>query len=70
MAATDMQATIKTDMHATIKELLEAVFSVRSLPRLYNEGQVPLELSLATAVRRVGISYETVADQSGCEHGS
>jgi hypothetical protein len=29
-----------TDTHATIEELLEAVFSVRSLPNLYNEDQL------------------------------
>jgi hypothetical protein len=28
---------------ATIEELLEAVFSVQSVPRLYNKGQLPLE---------------------------
>jgi hypothetical protein len=27
--------------HATIEELLEAAFSVRSVPRLYNEDQLP-----------------------------
>jgi hypothetical protein len=43
-----------TDMHATIEELLEVVFSAQSVTRLYNEGQVPLEESLETAVRRVG----------------
>jgi hypothetical protein len=43
-----------TDMHATIEELLEAVFSVQSVTRLYNEGQLPLEESLETTVRRVG----------------
>jgi hypothetical protein len=32
-----------TDMHVTTEELLEALFSVRSLPRLYKEGQLPLE---------------------------
>jgi hypothetical protein len=42
-----------TDTHATIEELLEAVFSVRSLPMLYNEGHLPLEESLETAVRRL-----------------
>jgi hypothetical protein len=42
-----------TDTHATEK-LLEAVFSVRSLPRLSNEGQLLLDESLQTAVRRVG----------------
>jgi hypothetical protein len=40
--------------HATTEELLEAVFSVRSVPRLFNEGQLPLEESLETAVKRVG----------------
>jgi hypothetical protein len=32
----------ETDTHAIIEELLEAVFSVRSVPRLYNEDQLPL----------------------------
>jgi hypothetical protein len=27
------------DIHATTEELLEAVFSVRSMPRLYNKEQ-------------------------------
>jgi hypothetical protein len=40
------------DTHAKI-ELLEAVLSVRSVPRLYDEGQLPLEKILETAVRRV-----------------
>jgi hypothetical protein len=31
------------DTHATIEELLEAVFSVRSVPRLYNEDQLPID---------------------------
>jgi hypothetical protein len=44
-------------MAATIEELLEAVFSVRSVPRLYNEGQLPSEESLETAVRVVGGWY-------------
>jgi hypothetical protein len=34
------------DMHMTIEELLRAVVSVRSVPRLYNEGQLPLDQSL------------------------
>jgi hypothetical protein len=42
-----------TDMHVTIEELLEAVFCVRSVPRLYNVGHLPLEESLETAVRRI-----------------
>jgi hypothetical protein len=32
-----------TDTHATTEELLEAVFSKLSMPRLYNEGLLPLE---------------------------
>jgi hypothetical protein len=48
---------VATDMHATIKELLKTVFPVRSVPRLYNEEQ------LQTAIRRVGVSCETVAGQ-------
>jgi hypothetical protein len=38
----------------TIELLLEAVFSVRPMMRLYDEGQLPLEESLEMAVRRVG----------------
>jgi hypothetical protein len=34
-----------TYIHARIEELLEAVFSVWSIPRLYNEGQLPLPVS-------------------------
>jgi hypothetical protein len=33
-----MAATV---MHVTIEELLEAVLSVWSMPRLYNKGQLP-----------------------------
>jgi hypothetical protein len=43
-----------TDKHAIIEELLEVMFSVRSLPWLDNEDQLPLEMSFETAVRRVG----------------
>jgi hypothetical protein len=32
-----------TDTHATIEELLEAVLSVRPVPRLYNGGQLSLK---------------------------
>jgi hypothetical protein len=56
---------------ATRKELPEAVFSMRSVPRLYNEEQLRLRERLETAVRLVGgwcemdaslgISCETVA---------
>jgi hypothetical protein len=61
------------DTHATTEEMLEAMFSVRFVPRLYNEGQVPLEVSLETSVRRVadwremaaslGVSCETAAEK-------
>jgi hypothetical protein len=34
-----------TDTHATEEELLKAVFLVQSVPRQYNEGQLPLEHS-------------------------
>jgi hypothetical protein len=37
-----------------IMERLGKVFSVRSVPRLYNEEQLRLRESLETAVRRVG----------------
>jgi hypothetical protein len=37
------------------------VFSVPSVPRLYEEGQLTLEESLKTAVTRVGVSCGTVA---------
>jgi hypothetical protein len=43
-----------TDSHATTEELLEAVFCVWSVPRLYNEGQPPLEESLEMTVKRAG----------------
>jgi hypothetical protein len=38
------------------------MFSVQSVPRLYNEGQLPLEGSLETAVRRVGDWCEMAAN--------
>jgi hypothetical protein len=47
-----------TNTHATIEEPFEAVFSIQSVPRLYKEGQVPLEEILETTVRRVVGWYE------------
>jgi hypothetical protein len=41
-------------MHATTEEVWKVVFSVRSVPGLYNEGQLSLEESLEMAVRKVG----------------
>jgi hypothetical protein len=48
---------------ATKKELAGEVFSLRSVPRLYNEEQLRLRESLETEVRRLGVSCETVAGQ-------
>jgi hypothetical protein len=42
------------DAKATTEELLKAVFSMRSVPRLYNEELLRLRESLETAARRVG----------------
>jgi hypothetical protein len=39
---------------AATEELLEAVFSVRSVPRLYNEERLRLLDILETVVRTVG----------------
>jgi hypothetical protein len=59
-----------TDMNKTIEEILEAMFSVQSVSRLYNEEQLRLQGSLETALRVVGVSCETVASQQGREHES
>jgi hypothetical protein len=50
-----------TDIHVTIEELLESVLTVWSVPRLYNEEQLPLEKSIETALKRVGGWCETAA---------
>jgi hypothetical protein len=53
-----------TDSHATVEELLQllqAVFSVRYVPRLYTEGQLSLQKCLETVVRKVRSWYETAA---------
>jgi hypothetical protein len=50
-----------TDTHETIEELLETVFSVRFVPRLYNEEQLALRDTLETAVRRAGGRCEMAA---------
>jgi hypothetical protein len=52
MAATDTYTT---------EELLETVFSVLSVPRLYNEKQMRLKESLETSVIGVGGWCEMVA---------
>jgi hypothetical protein len=48
------------DTHAAIGELLETVFSVKAVPRLCKEGQMPFDLedSLVTAFRRTGALCE------------
>jgi hypothetical protein len=53
--------SVAVDTHAVIEELLEALFSVRSVPRLYNEGQLQLRESLETALRSVGGRCEMAA---------
>jgi hypothetical protein len=58
------------DTHATIEELLEAVFSMLSVPSLYNEDQLPLRESSENAVRRVAGSGEMAASLRGREPGS
>jgi hypothetical protein len=52
-------------MHGTI-ELLETVFSLRYVPRIYNEEQLRLREGLEMAIRRVGGSCEMAASL-GCE---
>jgi hypothetical protein len=47
-----------TDTHATIEELLEAVFSVRSVPRLYNEEQLTIYCTLYIVKDRPDLSSE------------
>jgi hypothetical protein len=56
-----------TDMHATVEELLEAVFSVLSVPKPYNE-QLRLQESLEKAVRRVGGWCEMVVSPGAEEY--
>jgi hypothetical protein len=53
-----------TDTHAAIEELLEAVFSVRSLPRLYNKNQSESRESLQ-AVSQLRVAVAEVEDSSG-----
>jgi hypothetical protein len=36
--------------YGTVEELLEVAFSVQSMPRLYNEEQLPLQNSLESVV--------------------
>jgi hypothetical protein len=59
---------VATGTQATIGELFEVVFSVGSV-REYNEGQLPLEKSLDTAIIRVGVCCGTVAIRQEREHG-
>jgi hypothetical protein len=54
----------ETDEHATMEELLEAVFSERSVPRIYNEKQLRLREGLETAVRGVGVMRQSPASKN------
>jgi hypothetical protein len=56
-----------TDTHATIEELLDAVFSVRSVSKLYKWGQLPIEDSLETAVRSVAVWCDMAASRGVSE---
>jgi hypothetical protein len=47
-----------TGAHTTMEKLLEAVFSMRLLPRLYDEEQLRLQQNLGPVVRRVGVWCE------------
>jgi hypothetical protein len=58
------------DTHATIEEVLEEGFSVRSVPRLYNEDQWPERESAETAFRRAGDWCEMAASLRGREAGN
>jgi hypothetical protein len=42
-----------TDKHATVEEFWGEVFSVRFVPRLYNEEQLPLVVSQSVCGRGV-----------------
>jgi hypothetical protein len=48
------QAPLAMDMHATTEELLEAVFSMRPMPRLYDDagGSVSVCLKALRAIRQ------------------
>jgi hypothetical protein len=65
--------TAATDKHAAIEELLEAVCSVRSVPRLYNEGQLPSreptgrQCKLRDLVVRSGKLVAEARDSSGSQ---
>jgi hypothetical protein len=50
--------------------IMEEMFPVRFVLRLYNEDQLPLRVSLETAVRRVGCWCEMAASLRGREPGS
>lgn len=55
------------DTHSTTEELWDEMFSVRSLPRLYNDYQLSVRESSETAVRRVGGWREMADSLQGLE---
>jgi hypothetical protein len=61
---------VATDTHATIEELLEAVFSVRSLPRLYNEDQLPSAVSRGERESAGRQSVEKLVVEAGDSSGT
>jgi hypothetical protein len=50
--------------------IMMVTFSVRYMPKLYNENQMPLQDSLEMAVRRVEGWCEMATSLQGCESGS
>jgi hypothetical protein len=48
-----------TDTHTRIGELLEAVFSLRPVLRLYNEKQLPLRLIRERGCRKTAESFRS-----------
>jgi hypothetical protein len=47
--------------------IMEATFSVRSVPGLFNEDQLLLHDTLETIVKRVGVWYETAGTVESVE---
>jgi hypothetical protein len=55
-------------LEAEERQLLEPVFSMRSVPRLYNEDQLPIRVSPETAARRVGGWCKIASSPKAEEH--
>jgi hypothetical protein len=55
-----------TNTHVPIEELLEEVFSVRSVPRLYNEDQLPNLQENRVELRSVSVSVCVTVNMCVC----